>query len=91
MRPPKLPPFAWIHAAEAAATASSPRDFWSWTRRERTTVLLAALDGVPSEFSATESELPLDAHREAWEAAFTAAGEVVRERKRRRRNHGAAS
>lgn len=85
MRPANCPTHAWIHAEIAVAYGLGRGRLWSWPRSERSRVLLAALDAMPSGVSATESEIAVDSLQEVWDAALGAALEIVTDRRRRKR------
>jgi hypothetical protein len=95
MRPPNCPPYLWIHAAEQAVSEGHKiKNFWGWARRERTFVLLASLDAIPSGITATLQPPPEEAadlcftvyfgaYQACWEAAHAAVCEVLLRRRRK--------
>lgn len=86
MRPTNCPAYAWLHAAECAVlNGHGIKNFWGWSRRERTKVLLAALDALTSNSSAMDSAVQVEDYQECWEAAYAAAHEVMVDRRRRKR------
>jgi len=85
VKPILCPKYAWIDAAETAVIIGMDKpNFWSWSRRERTHILMAALDAVPEGLTHTEN-LSLESYQEVWEAAYAAALEVLAERKMKKR------
>jgi len=83
---PQATQYAWVNAAESAVIGGLNKpNFWNWARAERTYVLLASLDSLSSEFSATMIEVSLEAYQDCWCAAYAAAQEIIADRRQRQR------
>ena len=84
MRPKQVPAYAWIHAAEGAAT-SLCYDLWKMTRRERTRILLASLDALTSTDAAVKAAIGEAEYLVARQEALAAIREVLAKRKYRKK------
>ncbi len=85
MKPVACPPYAWIKAAEDSVILGLAKpNFWSWSRKERSHILLAALNSVPEGLCKAEY-LSLETFQDVWEASYAAALEVLNDRKIKKR------